>query len=388
MVLEAVMLCIDNSAYARDGDLVPSRLAVQEEVAGLIAGAKTSMHQENAVGVLTYGEERVSVHLSPTNDMGAVLSALHGLRCGGDSDFVRGIQIAQLALKHRMNKNQKQRIIAFVGSPIKTAEKQLVTLGKQLKKNNVALDLISFGEVDHNAQRLKLLNEAVDSNGTSCLLECRAEAGQVLSEVVLRSPLLRDPETGAGPRTMGVGEGSTSVGAMNDFGVDPNTDPELYMALQLSLQEEQNRTARLQEQAAPSAAEEAPGPEPTAANGSGADASGVPTVAQIEMMEDIDDELRQALLLSLQDYSGQPASQEAEMSEAAPAEQREEQAETPVEAHKEEKREQPGDSELAHVLGSLPGVDVSDPRLQEVLREAAGSPDEEAKETEKNNEGS
>ncbi|KFG53787.1 ubiquitin interaction motif protein [Toxoplasma gondii FOU] len=106
------------------------------------------------------------------------------------------------------------------------------------------------------------------------------------------------------------------------------------------------------------------------------------------MMEDIDDELRQALLLSLQDYSGQPASQEAEMSEAAPAEQRGEQAETPVEAPKEEKREQPGDSELAQVLGSLPGVDVSDPRLQEVLREAASSPDEEAKETEKNNEGS
>ncbi|KFG58163.1 ubiquitin interaction motif family protein, partial [Toxoplasma gondii RUB] len=221
-----------------------------------------------------------------------------------------------------------------------------------------------------------------------CLLECRAEAGQVLSEVVLRSPLLRDPETGAGPRSMGAGEGSTSVGAMNDFGVDPNTDPELYMALQLSLQEEQNRTARLQEQAAPSAAEEARGTEPTATNGSGADASGVPTVAQIEMMEDIDDELRQALLLSLQDYSGQPASQEAEMSEAAPAEQRGEQAETPVEAPKEEKREQPGDSELAQVLGSLPGVDVSDPRLQEVLREAASSPDEEAKETEKNNEGS
>ncbi|CBZ54426.1 putative 26S proteasome non-ATPase regulatory subunit 4 [Neospora caninum Liverpool] len=402
MVLEAVMLCIDNSAYARDGDLVPSRLAVQEEAAGLIAGAKTSMHQENAVGVLTYGEERVSVHLSPTNDMGAVLSALHGLRCGGDSDFVRGIQIAQLALKHRMNKNQKQRIIAFVGSPIKTAEKQLVTLGKQLKKNNVSLDLISFGEVDHNAQRLKLLNEAVDSNGTSCLLECRAEAGQMLSEVILASSLLRDPETGASLRSVpGVGGDSGpagGVGAMNEFGVDPNTDPELYMVLQLSLQEEQNRAARLQEQTTPSAGEDARGAsEQGGANGASAaaGASSVPTAAQIEMMEDIDDELRQALLLSLQDYSGQPpASEDAEM-EAAPApsdggEGEKSAADQPSEANEvgEEKREQPADSELAHVLGSLPGVDVSDPRLQEVLREAAGSPGDAEGETEKNNGGS
>jgi len=36
----------------------------------------------------------------------------------GKADVVRGIQCATLALKHRQNKNQKQRIICFVGSPI------------------------------------------------------------------------------------------------------------------------------------------------------------------------------------------------------------------------------------------------------------------------------
>lgn len=85
----------------------------------------------------------------------------------------------------------------------------------------------------------------------SCLLECIPESGQLLSDFVLRSSLLRDPETGAGPRGVsGVGDGAGGgdAAAMNEFGVDPNADPELYMALQLSLQEEQNRAARMQEQ--------------------------------------------------------------------------------------------------------------------------------------------
>ena len=37
----------------------------------------------------------------------------------GESNFTAAVQIAQLALKHRQNKNQRQRIVIFVASPIK-----------------------------------------------------------------------------------------------------------------------------------------------------------------------------------------------------------------------------------------------------------------------------
>lgn len=57
------MLCLDNSAYARDADITPTRLVAQAETAGLVAGAKTNMHHENAVGVLTYGGERYVLFL-------------------------------------------------------------------------------------------------------------------------------------------------------------------------------------------------------------------------------------------------------------------------------------------------------------------------------------
>lgn len=75
------------------------------------------------------------------------------------------IQVAQLALKHRQNKNLRQRIIAFVGSPLSDSvdEKSLVKVGKKLKKNNVALDVVSFGEHDVNEARLNALVDAVQS---------------------------------------------------------------------------------------------------------------------------------------------------------------------------------------------------------------------------------
>jgi 26S proteasome regulatory subunit N10 len=38
------------------------------------------------------------------------------------------------------------RIVAFVGSPVETEEKELVKLAKRLKKEKVNIDIVSFGE--------------------------------------------------------------------------------------------------------------------------------------------------------------------------------------------------------------------------------------------------
>lgn len=89
---------------------------------------------------------------------------MHGAKIGGETDLSTGIQVAQLALKHRQNKNQRQRIIAFIGSPISTDDKALVRLAKKLKKNNVAVDIISFGEEDLNGEKLKSFVDTVQSS--------------------------------------------------------------------------------------------------------------------------------------------------------------------------------------------------------------------------------
>ncbi len=63
---------------------------------------------------------RVDVRLTPSVDLGDVLTALNGITVSGTSNFLSALKTAQICLKNRANKNQRQRIIAFVGSPVCT----------------------------------------------------------------------------------------------------------------------------------------------------------------------------------------------------------------------------------------------------------------------------
>jgi 26S proteasome regulatory subunit N10 len=99
--------------------------------------------------VLTSSSPEVLV--THTKDIGQILQAIHATssKIGGDIDIPTALAIAQLALKHRSNKNLRQRIIVFVASPLDGAgadEKGMVRLAKKLKKNNVAVDVVCYGD--------------------------------------------------------------------------------------------------------------------------------------------------------------------------------------------------------------------------------------------------
>ena len=88
------------------------------------------------------------------------------------------VSLLQLALKHRQNKSQRQRIVLFVGSPLEEDERTLVRLGKKLKKYNVAVDVVNFGEQNDNAAKLEAFVNAVDS-GNRCGPRSRVAAQPV-----------------------------------------------------------------------------------------------------------------------------------------------------------------------------------------------------------------
>ncbi len=89
--------------------------------------------------------------MTHSKDLGQILQAIHATssKIGGQIDIPTAIAIAQLALKHRENKNLRQRIIVFVGSPLEgqaADEKGMVKLAKKLNKNNIAVDVVCFGD--------------------------------------------------------------------------------------------------------------------------------------------------------------------------------------------------------------------------------------------------
>ena len=102
--------------------------------------------------------------VSPTEEITKILGAFAKIPLCGKVELLASIQIAQLALKHRKNKNGGQRVIVFVGSPVVEDAAQLVKVGKQLKKNNVALDVISMGDFAENTDKLQEMVNAANNS--------------------------------------------------------------------------------------------------------------------------------------------------------------------------------------------------------------------------------
>ena len=147
-----------------------------------------------------------------------------------------------MALKHRQNKSQKQRIIIFNCSPVEEDEKNLVKLAKKMKKTNISIDIVAFGELsDETLKKLRAFNENSQSAEGSHL-EVVQPSGNLLSDALITTPILGGDGSsgGAGAGSSG-GDAGGSGGNDFEFGVDPSVDPELALALRMSFEEEKAR---------------------------------------------------------------------------------------------------------------------------------------------------
>ena len=294
----------------------------------LLAGAKTQSNPESCVGILSLAGKVPKMLVTPTPDLGKVLNSMHGMQPEGHTNVTTGVQarvrrqservmsgapdsrpaapcgrqVAMLALKHRANKNQRQRVVIFCGSPLEVEEESLVKLGKKLKKNNVALDVVAFANTELNEPKLAAFVAAANASGNSNLVVV-PQSGLALADVLISSAVFSaDGEaTGSGFAAAAAAGAAAAVrqvggGAGFEFeGVDPTLDPELALALRVSMEEE-----RARQEAQARAASEAGGPPGAAAP--------PPAGADDVMQLDEDALLQQALAMSMgSEGGGEPA---------------------------------------------------------------------------------
>ena len=239
MVLEATIICIDNSDWTRNGDYFPSRFQTQIEAANLIIENRCENNPENSLGIMTMAGKRVEMISTLTNDESRLLGAMSNIQLNGECDITSTLSIAILCLKHRINKNQKQRIILFVGSPIQAKKENIIQIGKKLKKYNVAVDIISFGNVEENRESLNTLLQEVNNSNNSSLLE--VPLGSYIMDTLLSSPIMGQSmdmvnQQGAGANP----QGNQQPIGLSDFERDMN------LALQMSLQDAQKNENKVQ----------------------------------------------------------------------------------------------------------------------------------------------
>ncbi|XP_017408427.1 26S proteasome non-ATPase regulatory subunit 4 homolog isoform X4 [Vigna angularis] len=377
MVLEATMICIDNSEWMRNGDYAPSRFQAQADAVNLICGAKTQSNPENTVGVLTMAGKGVRVLVTPTSDLGKILACMHGLETGGEMNLAAGIQVAQLALKHRQNKKQQQRIIVFAGSPIKHEKKMLEMIGRKLKKNSVALDIVNFGEEDEGkSEKLEALIAAVNNNDTSHIVHVPS-GPNALSDVLISTPIF----TGDGEGGSGFAAAAAAAGGVSgfEFGVDPNLDPELALALRVSMEEERARQEAAAKKAAEDAANQEKGGDQQA---SSQDATmtehASAAMSEVENMTSdlmVGYENLRALAMSMDDPAISHDVKDTDMSEASASDP--ELALALQLSIADSAKDQTSQSDMSKlladqsfvssILASLPGVDPNDPSVKDLL---------------------
>uniref|UniRef100_A0A8C3A280 26S proteasome non-ATPase regulatory subunit 4 n=1 Tax=Cyclopterus lumpus TaxID=8103 RepID=A0A8C3A280_CYCLU len=373
MGLESTMVCVDNSEYMRNGDFLPTRLQAQQDAVNIVCHSKTRSNPENNVGLITMANN-CEVLNTLTPDSGRLLSKLHAIQPKGNICFCTGIRVAHLALKHRQGKNHKMRIIAFVGSPVEDNEKDsekvchstfshclyhcqctsLVKLAKRLKKEKVNVDIINFGEEELNTEKLTaFINTLNGKEGTGSHL-VTVPPGPSLADALLSSPIL----AGEGGSLMGLGASDF------EFGVDPSADPELALALRVSMEEQRQRQEEETRRAAAASEVDAGLPTPMADESEEAllkmsvsqPESAAAVLPDFSSMTE-EEQIAYAMQMSL------AGGEYGEMDTAAPMD-------TAESAKEEDDYDVMQDPEfLQSVLENLPGVDPNN----EAIRNAMGS---------------
>jgi 26S proteasome regulatory subunit N10 len=148
---------------------------------------------------------------------------------------------------------QRQRIIVFCCSQIPDDEKTLSRLAKKMKKNNVAVDIIVFGEPDaQTLDKLKQFSETVQST-EGCFFDVIHAGPHLLSDALLGTTLLANEGVG-GVNTEGMpiadnGQMDMLGGGRGGYEFNHEDDPELALALRLSLEEHNAQEAAAAKQA-------------------------------------------------------------------------------------------------------------------------------------------
>jgi len=228
MVLESTIICIDNSEYSRNGDSNPTRLWAQRDAANYIARNKIRDNPENEVGIITMSDNFVRCSL--TAETAKLNSVMSQVQPENTINLNTSIRVAQLALKHRMNKHHRQRIVLFLCSPLESEGVELIRTAKRLKKEKVNVDIISFGEdaTEFNQTRLEGIHRALNTDDSTLTTVAPDGINEALR----------------GLATLAITETIQPV-MNNEFGeteqIDEELDPELALALRISLEEERAR---------------------------------------------------------------------------------------------------------------------------------------------------
>lgn len=112
-------------------------------------------------------------------------------------------------------------------------------MGKRLKRNNVSIDVINFANPD-NVPKLQALVQCANNSDNSHFLDVPIGVAMI-TDVLITSPILHGEDGGDVPmqgENNPTGIADPVVNRFADYGgINPDMDPELAMAMKVSMEE-------------------------------------------------------------------------------------------------------------------------------------------------------
>ncbi|GMF51660.1 unnamed protein product [Phytophthora fragariaefolia] len=226
------MCSLDNSEWMRNGDYIPSRLEAQHDAANLLCGTKTQANPESTVGVLAMAGKSGSV-ADVFDTRAAVFDACAAVFDTCAAVFDRGpARRGIYRFAHRGGREAAHQDRQTAQEEQRTRCSAAVLAGRGSGADwcgtrrlvQIAVDVVSMGELDANAAKLQAFVDAASSNSNSHLVT--VPAGVLPSDVLVSSPVLHgdDGAAAAAAASSGGNDAFAEYG-----GVDPSMDPELAL---------------------------------------------------------------------------------------------------------------------------------------------------------------
>lgn len=209
MTKETVII-IDNSEYCRNTDLLPTRLMSSKNAASTIVNA--FCRGEDSVAVVGTAP---ATCLSPlSRNQASLLNTVNSLQTGPSYSIINALRIGHLLLKRKPDESYKGKLVMFIGSPLDGQPEEYFEIARALKKLEVEVCVVTYGERDQIDRTIsEFCNVVSSSNYPSCFVP--VSQGGDIDTAVTQSAFVGGPEA-----------------VYNEF----EDDPELAAAIALSMQ--------------------------------------------------------------------------------------------------------------------------------------------------------
>nr|GEU36981.1 hypothetical protein [Tanacetum cinerariifolium] len=194
---EAIMICLDSGEWMESTK--SPMFKEQASAMQYYCKKKLKYNPRTIVGVCGSADFGINYFwIRPTRDLKMIMAAINDIMIGGHIRLFNAAGFAHSLLfhSHLVGKDMQKRIVVFAGGPLYCPLPKAHMLGKVIKDNNVACDVISFGD-PYMEKRLffDTLIRLVDNDGNSNV--CHVPPESSVRQALYRSQILI-PRVGGG----------------------------------------------------------------------------------------------------------------------------------------------------------------------------------------------